>query len=243
MNTLRMRLLAAVALIAAITPLTAAAQGNEVKVAVIAPFSGPWARQGDLMLKGAQMAIDDINAGGGIKALGGAKMKLVVIDAGDNIEKAKNAAQRMVAQESDVVGCTGAWLSSFTLGSDRSDRARRAALRDVVVFRSDHRARLSLHLPDLAAGKRAGEAGAADHPQARGVRRALAEDGRHRDGQHRGVGELRQAHARRRTRQCRRQDRGRRDLHAAVVGRHCAGAESALGEARHAVHAAHRAAR
>jgi len=93
----------------------APAQTKEVKVALIAPFSGPWARQGDLMLKGAEMAVDDINAQGGIKALGGAKLKLVVIDAGDSIEKAKNAAQRMVAQETELVGCTGAWLSSFTL--------------------------------------------------------------------------------------------------------------------------------
>lgn len=106
---------AGVALAVAATPLLATAQVKEVKVALIAPFSGPWARQGDLMLKGAQMAIDDINAQGGIKALGGAKMKLVVIDAGDSIEKAKNAAQRMVAQETEVIGCTGAWLSSFTL--------------------------------------------------------------------------------------------------------------------------------
>ena len=105
--------LAALAL--ATLPAIASAQTQEVKVAVIAPFSGPWARQGDLMLKGAQMAVDDVNAAGGIKALGGAKMKLVVIDAGDNIEKAKNAAQRMVAQETEVIGCTGAWLSSFTL--------------------------------------------------------------------------------------------------------------------------------
>ena len=103
------------AIVAAATPQLARAQAKEVKVALIAPFSGPWARQGDLMLKGAQMAIDDINAQGGIKALRGAKMKLVVIDAGDSIEKAKNAAQRMVAQETDIVGCTGAWLSSFTL--------------------------------------------------------------------------------------------------------------------------------
>jgi branched-chain amino acid transport system substrate-binding protein len=103
------------ALALAALPAMASAQTQEVKVAVIAPFSGPWARQGDLMLKGAQMAVDDINAAGGIKALGGVKMKLVVIDAGDNIEKAKNAAQRMVAQETEVIGCTGAWLSSFTL--------------------------------------------------------------------------------------------------------------------------------
>jgi branched-chain amino acid transport system substrate-binding protein len=94
----------------------ALAQPADVKVGLIAPMSGPWARQGDLMLKGANLAIDDINRAGGIKALGGAKLKLVVFDAGDTVEKAKNTAQRMVAQEPDLVGVTGAWLSSFTLG-------------------------------------------------------------------------------------------------------------------------------
>lgn len=89
---------------------------SEVKVGLIAPMSGPWARQGDLMVKGANLAIDDINKAGGIKALGGAKLKLIVFDAGDTVEKAKNAAQRMVAQEPDLIGATGAWLSSFTLG-------------------------------------------------------------------------------------------------------------------------------
>ena len=93
-----------------------AAAQTEVKVALIAPMSGPWARQGDLMLKGANLAIEQINARGGIKSLGGAKMKLIVFDAGDSVEKAKNAAQRMVAQEPDLIGATGAWLSSFTLG-------------------------------------------------------------------------------------------------------------------------------
>jgi branched-chain amino acid transport system substrate-binding protein len=86
-----------------------------VKVALLAPISGPWARQGQLMRLGADMAIDDVNAAGGIKALGGAKMELVVYDAGDSTEKAKNAAQRMVAQHPDLSGGTGAWLSSFTL--------------------------------------------------------------------------------------------------------------------------------
>jgi len=94
----------------------AALAQSEVKVGLIAPMSGPWARQGDLMLKGANLAIEHINAQGGIKALNGARMKLITFDAGDSVEKAKNAAQRMVAQEPDLVGVTGAWLSSFTLG-------------------------------------------------------------------------------------------------------------------------------
>ena len=104
---------------------TAGAQAKEVKVAMIAPMSGPWARQGKLMQLGADMAIDDINAQGGIKALGGAKLRLVVLDAGDSAEKAKNAAQRLVAQEPDVVGGTGAWLSSFTLAvTEVTERAK-----------------------------------------------------------------------------------------------------------------------
>jgi branched-chain amino acid transport system substrate-binding protein len=129
-----MRLRVAALMLAAL-PLAASAQTSEVKVAVIAPFSGPWARQGDLMLKGAQMAVDDINARGGIKSLGGAKMKIVVIDAGDSIEKAKNAAQRMVTQETDIVGCTGAWLSSFTLAV--TEVTERAELPCVTLSYSD----------------------------------------------------------------------------------------------------------
>jgi branched-chain amino acid transport system substrate-binding protein len=91
------------------------AQAVEVKVALIAPISGPYARQGELMRKGGDLAIKHINEQGGIKSMGGAKMKLVVIDAGDSVEKAKNAAQRLVSSETDVVAGTGAWLSSFTL--------------------------------------------------------------------------------------------------------------------------------
>ena len=93
----------------------AAQQPKEVEVALIVPLSGPWARQGQLERMGADMAIDDINKSGGIKSLGGAKMKLIVLDTGDSAEKAKNAAQRLVAQNPDVVGGIGAWLSSFTL--------------------------------------------------------------------------------------------------------------------------------
>jgi branched-chain amino acid transport system substrate-binding protein len=102
--------------IASIFAPSASAQTVDVKVGLIAPMSGPWARQGDLMIKGANLAVEKINKAGGIKALGGARLKLLVFDAGDTVEKAKNAAQRMVAQEPDLVGVTGAWLSSFTLG-------------------------------------------------------------------------------------------------------------------------------
>jgi branched-chain amino acid transport system substrate-binding protein len=86
-----------------------------VKIALLVPLSGAWARQGILKQMGADLAIEDVNTSGGIKALGGAKLKLVTYDTGDSAEKAKNAAQRLVAQEPDVVAGMGSWLSSFTL--------------------------------------------------------------------------------------------------------------------------------
>jgi branched-chain amino acid transport system substrate-binding protein len=92
-----------------------AADAKDVKIALIAPMSGPMARQGELMRKGAELGIEDINAQGGVKALGGAKLSLVVEDAGDTVETAKNAAQRLVANQPDVVAGTGAWSSSLTL--------------------------------------------------------------------------------------------------------------------------------
>ncbi|MGS0753548.1 ABC transporter substrate-binding protein [Roseateles sp. GG27B] len=102
----------------------AAAEAKEVKIAVVVPLSGPWARNGELHLMGAQLAVDQINAAGGIKALGGAKMKLVVGDAGDSTEKAKNAMQRIVSQNEDLSGGTGAFVSSFTLAvTEISERA------------------------------------------------------------------------------------------------------------------------
>src|SRR6266404_5183502 len=106
----------ATAAAAALPTRRASAQNpKEVKIALVVPLSGAWARQGILEQMGAEMAIEDVNKAGGIKALGGAKMKLVLYDTGDTAEKAKNAAQRLVAQEPDVVGGIGCWLSSFTL--------------------------------------------------------------------------------------------------------------------------------
>jgi len=95
-----------------------------VKLGLIVPLSGPWARQGEVMRVGAEMAVDHINAQGGIASMGGREVELVVFDTGDSVERAKNAAQRMVAEEPDLVGITGSYLSSFTLAvSEVTERA------------------------------------------------------------------------------------------------------------------------
>ncbi len=93
----------------------AAMAAEEVKIALVVPLSGRWARQGQLKKMGAEMAIDEINAQGGVKALGGAKIVLREADAGDSVEKAVSAAQRALSREKIAAGI-GSWLSSFTLG-------------------------------------------------------------------------------------------------------------------------------
>ncbi len=101
------------------------AQTPEVKLALVAPLSGAWARTGQIMKTGAELAVADINAQGGIKSMGGAKIRLISADAGDSVEKAKNAAQRLLSQEPDLVGGIGAWLSSFTLAvTEVTERAQ-----------------------------------------------------------------------------------------------------------------------
>ena len=102
---------------ATLAPRGLRAQPKEVEIAMLVPLSGPWARQGILEKLGAEMAVDDVNKAGGIKALGGAKLKLLEFDTQDTAEKAKDAAQRMLAQNPDLVGGFGCWLSTFTLAA------------------------------------------------------------------------------------------------------------------------------
>ena len=106
---------AALSLAGAALSARARAAPAEVKIAMLMPLTGPWARSGVLEQMGARMAVDDVNATGGIKSLGGAKLTMVEFDAGDSTEKAKDAAQRMLAQEPDLAGGFDGWLSSFVL--------------------------------------------------------------------------------------------------------------------------------
>ncbi len=102
---------------------------------MLVPLSGPWARQGILEQMGARMAIDDVNNAGGIKSMGGAKLKLIEYDTQDSAEKAKDAAQRMIAQEPDLVGGFGCWLSTFTLAA--TEVTERAELPWLTLSYSD----------------------------------------------------------------------------------------------------------
>src|SRR2546428_9763673 len=88
------------ALIAAPMLLTAVPSpaAEDLKIALVVPLSGRWARQGQLKKMGPEMAIAEVNAQGGIKSLGGAKILLREADARDSVDNTVNAAQRALTR-------------------------------------------------------------------------------------------------------------------------------------------------
>ena len=90
------------------------AQGATVNIGVIQPLSGANAQFGINCRNGIELVADEINAAGGIKALGGAKINLIVSDATSNPTAASAAAQRLITQN-ELTAVLGAFASSLTL--------------------------------------------------------------------------------------------------------------------------------
>src|SRR3989304_3726900 len=61
-------------------PAVLRAQPKEILVGETHPLTGGLAREGTLGKNGIELAVNELNAAGGIKALGGAKLKLMVLD-------------------------------------------------------------------------------------------------------------------------------------------------------------------
>ena len=99
------------------------AQPAAVNIGVIQPLSGANAQFGINCRNGIELVADDINAAGGIKALGGARINLVVSDATSNPNTAVTAVQQLIAQN-DLTAILGAFVSSLTLAiSEATARA------------------------------------------------------------------------------------------------------------------------
>jgi branched-chain amino acid transport system substrate-binding protein len=74
------------------------AQAKEVKLGYILPVTGPLAFEAQLSLNGLQLAVDEINAAGGVKALGGAKLTLLPGDTQNKVELGNSEAARLIDQ-------------------------------------------------------------------------------------------------------------------------------------------------
>src|SRR5262249_45582727 len=71
------------------------AQGAAVKLGVLHPVSGALSYSGQQGRLGATLAIEEVNAGGGIKALGGAKLEAVLGDAQSTPEGGNAEVEKM----------------------------------------------------------------------------------------------------------------------------------------------------
>lgn len=92
----------------------ARAQAKTINVGVIMPLSGANAQFGINARNGIELVADEINAAGGIKALGGAKINLIVADSTSTPTTAGNVAQRLITQN-EVTAILGAFASSLTI--------------------------------------------------------------------------------------------------------------------------------
>ena len=79
-------------------PGIARAQAKEVKLGYILPVTGPLAFEAQLSLNGLQLAVDEINNAGGVKALGGAKLTLLSGDTQNKVELGNSEAARLIDQ-------------------------------------------------------------------------------------------------------------------------------------------------
>jgi len=79
-------------------PAVGRAQAKEVKLGYILPMTGPLAFEAQLSLNGLQLAVDDVNAAGGIKSLGGAKLALLPGDTQQKVELGNSEAARLIDQ-------------------------------------------------------------------------------------------------------------------------------------------------
>ena len=100
-------------------PRGARAQGAPaVKVGVLHPVTGALAYSGNLCRVGAQIAIDEINAAGGIKALGGAKIQAVLGDAQSQPQVGAAEVEKM--NEAGVAAIVGAYASAICLATTQA---------------------------------------------------------------------------------------------------------------------------
>jgi branched-chain amino acid transport system substrate-binding protein len=85
-----------------------------VKVGVVYPISGDFARFGDSVAEATIMGFDHINEAGGIEALGGAKIEPVVVDIRSDPTVTRTETERVI-NDHDIVAVTGCYVSGLSM--------------------------------------------------------------------------------------------------------------------------------
>ena len=175
-------------------PTVGRAQAKEVKLGYILPVTGPLAFEAQLSLNGLQLAVDEINAAGGVKALGGAKLTLSPGDTQQKVELGNSEAARLIDQGVTVLigpfsslvafsvrQVTEKNKTPFMLLAAVADNLTEGGLRYVFRVQPNGKAMATVTMNNIAEMAKTAEPA----PQARGDD-ARGRQLRHHDGQPRG---------------------------------------------------------
>src|SRR5215470_6592286 len=99
-------------------PAVLRAQGAPVKIGVLHPVSGALSYSGQQGRIGAQLAIEEINAAGGIKSLGGARIEPMLGDAQSTPEGGNAEVEKMNA--AGVAAVVGGYASGICLAASQT---------------------------------------------------------------------------------------------------------------------------
>lgn len=94
------------------------AQPAAVRLGILQPVTGALAQDGEYGRLGAELAINEINATGGIRALGGARIQMVFGDARSNPEGGTAEVERMHGE--GVVAVVGGFASPICLAASQA---------------------------------------------------------------------------------------------------------------------------
>jgi branched-chain amino acid transport system substrate-binding protein len=97
---------------------------EKVRIGVVLPLSGQFALGGQNVKRGYDLAAEEINKAGGIKALGGAPIELVYADNQGKQEVAIGETERLI-QDEKVAAIMGSWHSATTIaGTQAAERLK-----------------------------------------------------------------------------------------------------------------------
>lgn len=99
-------------------PRIAGAQPAPIRLGILQPVTGALAQDGEYGRLGAELAINEINAAGGIRALGGARIQMVFGDARSNPEGGTAEVERMHGE--GVVAVVGGFASPICLAASQA---------------------------------------------------------------------------------------------------------------------------
>lgn len=90
---------------------------EEVPIGLLAPLTGGLAYLGDLTVKGMGLAVEEINAAGGIESLGGKNISLIAYDSGASADEATIALRRLITLNPGMAAIFQPWPSGYLLAS------------------------------------------------------------------------------------------------------------------------------